>query len=183
MKKFLLIPTIILLLVTAQGCLLVEKMRYEITINKNSDTSGVATLYAEGIYSDAPGKKELEQDTTILWDIYFQKDEFLGYMAEFGRKVIGTELDVVNKKLSGSVNFSFTSIRNVESIQFDGEYYYYTSMNKDSVGFTNGTLIKKPEYTRIIWPKDEKNLIFEMVSKKPQSKKDLIPFFEKKMKQ
>jgi hypothetical protein len=56
-------------------------------------------------------------------------------------------------------------------------------MNKDSVGFTNGTLIKKPEYTRIIWPKDEKNLIFEMVSKKPQTKKDLIPFFEKKMKQ
>jgi hypothetical protein len=84
-----------------------------------------------------PAKKELEQDTTILWDIYFQKDEFLGYMAEFGRKSYRYRVGCCQQKNSPvPLIFSFTSIRNVESIQFDGEYYYYTSMNKDSVGFT-----------------------------------------------
>ncbi|MBN8547275.1 MAG: hypothetical protein J0L60_14170 [Ignavibacteria bacterium] len=182
MKKTLFAISILTLLLTSQGCLLVEKMRYEITINKNSDTTGTATLFADGIYSDATGNKELEQDTTILWDIYFQRDEFLGYMAETGKRLVGVNLDVVNKKLSGSVQFSFNSIRNVEAIQFDGEYYYYTNISKDSIGVTNGTVIKKPEYTRIIWPKDEKKLEFELISKKPQNKRDLVPFFKKKVK-
>ena len=167
---------------TTQGCLLVEKMRYEIIISDDSDTSGSATLYAEGIYSDATGKKELDQDTTILWDIYYQRDEFLGYMAETGRRVLATTLDVEKKKLTGRVDFTFTSIRNVEAIQFDGEYYYYTNMNKDSIGATNGTLIKKKEYNRIIWPKEVKKLEFELISKKPQNKRDLVPMVRERIK-
>jgi hypothetical protein len=181
MKNFLLAFTIIAILFSAQGCLLVEKMRYEITINKNSDTSGKAILYADGIYSDAPGKKELEQDTTILWDIYFQRDEFLGYMAEVGKVVDSTKLYIDKKKLKGSIKFSFNSIKDVESIKFDGEYYYYTSMSKDSIGQTNGTVIKKKDYNRIIWSKNEKKLIFELISQKPQNKKDLIPLVKEKM--
>ncbi|KAB2907907.1 MAG: hypothetical protein LC102_08300 [Ignavibacteriales bacterium] len=181
MKKIMLIAAIAAVSFAAQGCLLIEKMRYEITISDKSDTTGVAVLYAEGIYSDATGKKELDQDTTILWDIYFQRDEFLGYMAETGKKVLGTELDVVKKKLSGNIQFSFNSIRNVESIQFDGEYYYYTNFNKDSVSSTNGTVIRKPEYTRIIWPKEIKNIEFELVNIKPQNRRDLVPFYNEKM--
>ncbi len=182
MKKTLFFMVIVAAALTTQGCLLVEKMKYEITISDNSDTSGSATLYAEGIYSDATGKKELDQDTTILWDIYFQRDEFLGYMAETGRRVLGTSLDVEKKKLVGRVDFAFNSIRNVEAIQFDGEYYYYTNMNKDSIGATNGTLIKKPEYNRIIWPKDVKKLEFELISNKPQNKRDLVKMFREKVK-
>lgn len=182
MKKTLLFLAIAAAALTTQGCLLVEKMKYEITINDNSDTSGTTILFAEGIYSDATGMKELEQDTTILWDIYFQRDEFLGYMAETGRKVLGTSLDVEKKKLVGRIDFSFNSIRNVEAIQFDGEYYYYTNMNKDSIGATNGTLIKKPEYNRIIWPKEVKKLEFELISKKPQNKRDLVKMFREKVK-
>lgn len=182
MKKTLLFMAIVAAALTTQGCLLVEKMRYEIIISDDSDTSGSAALYAEGIYSDATGKKELDQDTTILWDIYFQRDEFLGYMAETGRRVLATSLDVEKKKLVGRIDFTFTSIRNVEAIQFDGEYYYYTNMNKDSIGTTNGTLIKKPEYNRIIWPKEVKKLEFELISKKPQNKRDLVKMFREKVK-
>lgn len=182
MKKTLLFMAIVAAALTTQGCLLVEKMRYEIIISDDSDTSGAATLYAEGIYSDATGKKELDQDTTILWDIYFQRDEFLGYMAETGRRVLATTLDVERKKLVGRVDFTFTSIRNVEAIQFDGEYYYYTNMNKDSIGATNGTLIKKKEYNRIIWPKEVKTLEFELISKKPQNKRDLVQMVRERIK-
>lgn len=182
MKKTLLFMAIAAAALTTQGCLLVEKMKYEITINDKSDTSGTAILFAEGIYSDATGMKELEQDTTILWDIYFQRDEFLGYMAETGRRVLATTLDVERKKLVGRVDFTFTSIRNVEAIQFDGEYYYYTNMNKDSIGATNGTLIKKKEYNRIIWPKEVKTLEFELISKKPQNKRDLVQMVRERIK-
>ena len=181
MKKTMLFMAIVAAALTTQGCLLVEKMRYEIIISDDSDTSGSATLYAEGIYSDATGKKELDQDTTILWDIYYQRDEFLGYMAETGRRVLATTLDVEKKKLTGRVDFTFTSIRNVEAIQFDGEYYYYTNMNKDSIGATNGTLIKKKEYNRIIWPKEVKKLEFELISKKPQNKRDLVPMVRERI--
>lgn len=179
MKKLMLLAAVVVLFFSSQGCLVVQKMKFEIDLR--NDTAGVATAYAYGIASDAIGNKEYDDDVYLLSDM-LTGTGFLEYMENFGRKVIFRELTVDNNSLNGKVVFTFDNIVNVENIIFDGEYYYLTLPPSEVFGETNGLLIQEEDYQRVIWGKEVEKIEFELLNTSPAKLKDMIPEMEKVIK-
>lgn len=176
MKKTGLIVLLVLSAYFLQGCLVVEKMVFDVRLM--SDTTGYAVVTAFNVSSDAVGNKEFDDDVALLADMN-GGDGFLDYMREFGREVLERHLYIEDGKLNGSCKFTFKSVKNVESIQYDGEYYYLRVNNENTrLGETNGTVIEKDGFKWVVWEKGARSLKFEFYNTSKAKTRDLVPAFK-----
>jgi len=75
---------------------------------------------------------------------------------------------------------NFDDVRKVEGISFEDGFYYMTLDLEDSVYSTNGEIIYSDEYKRIVWDKNVKTLLFDMIAIDYDDMyyKDLAPFYK-----
>lgn len=175
MKHFIYLITI--LFFSFQGCLVFEKVKYE--INMETAQKGVAKITFYNIQSDAIGNKEFEEDKNILFDFMLKSDEFIYSWQDEGKDIISRKLFVTNDKLNGEVIYKFDQVSIVEGIMHQDGFYFLTLQLEDSVLSTNGTLIYGKEYKRIMWDDTIHPLRFEMLSDiKQTSLRPLSPFYK-----
>ena len=163
MKKNLSIVIISLVLVLlAQGCLLMHTVSYEIKPNGNG--SGTAVLTIEDIRSDALDAIELNEDKKNLFEFMYKNNDFIEQMKDEGKNINSRELFVENGKLNGIIKFGFDDIEIVEGIIYEEPFYFLTLSPEDSIISTNGEVIASDEYKRIMWDNTVKVLKFKMFS-------------------
>ncbi len=172
------ILSLIVLSIAFAGCLVVSKVSYHIVLKDKQ--SGTATVTFHNIRSDAIGNKEFEEDKRKLFKYFLTSDEFAGSLEQEGRFIKSRNLDVVDGKLTGVVEYAFNDIEKIESIRYDGGLYYLTLQSDDEVVSTNGDIISTDQYKRIIWREGVKELKFEIASGQSQQRtRDLAPFLKK----
>jgi len=172
-KVFLVLITAVLF----NGCLLFQKVSYEITLTDK--TKGYAEITFHDIKSDAIGNREFEEDKTALFDYMFKSDDFIQTQADEGKEITARSLFVDDDKLIGKVIYNFTEISTVEGIQYQDGFYFLTLSPKDSIISTNGQIVTSKEYKRIIWDNTFKTLKFEMLPDVTSSNvRDLKPFLK-----
>ncbi len=169
---------IILALFLFQGCLVIDKISYEIKLT--TELGGTVTVNFENIQSDAIGDKEFEEDKKNLFEYILKSDDFVKSMEFEGKMIKERKVVVEENKLNGKVVYDFEDIKKVEGIQYDGEFYYLTMQLEDSIITTNGELIVSDEYKRILWEKGTREIKFEVYSDNGEKKlKPLSSFYKK----
>lgn len=163
--------------ITLSGCLVYQKVSYEISVDGGKSGEAKVTFY--NLKSDALGNKEFNEDKETLFNKLFKSDEFILSQKDEGKEVTNRRLFLVDKKLNGEVNFKFKDINVVEGIQQQDGYYFLTIENGDSIISTNGTVIPIKKFKRIIWDGEEKVLKFEMLTDvKLNDLRELAPFYK-----
>jgi len=159
------------------GCLVYQKVSYEITVDGNK--SGEAKVTFFDLKSDALGNKEFTEDKDNLFNKLLKSDEFLLSQKSEGKEVTYRKLFLQDKKLNGEVSFKFQDVNVVEGIQFQDGYYFLTVEEGDSIISTNGTVVPLNKFKRIIWEGNEKVLKFEMLTDVNLSDlRELAPFYK-----
>ncbi|PIX00402.1 MAG: hypothetical protein COZ80_00335 [Ignavibacteria bacterium CG_4_8_14_3_um_filter_37_9] len=162
---------------TLSGCLVYQKVSYEIFID--GEKSGEAKVTFYDLKSDALGNKEFNEDKENLFNKLLRSDEFIFSQKDEEKEVTSRRLFVEDKKLNGEVNFKFKDINVVEGIQQQDGYYFLTVENEDSIISTNGTVIPINKFKRIIWERNQKVLKFEMLTDvKLNDLRELAPFYK-----
>jgi len=165
--------------ITFPGCLVYQKVSYEIAVDGKKSGEAKVTFY--DLKSDALGNKEFNEDKDNLFDKLLKSDEFLISQKEEGKDVTGRKLFLQDKKLNGEVSFKFQDVNVVEGIQFQDGYYFLTVEEGDSIISTNGTVVLLNKFKRIIWGGSEKTLKFEMLTDVNLSDlRELAPFYKAK---
>jgi hypothetical protein len=167
----------ILLVFLFPGCLVVSKISYHIIVDKEGH--GTALVTFNDIRSDAVGNKEFEEDKINLFDYILKSDDFVSSLKLEGKFVKSRNLKLIEGKLTGIGEYEFNDIEKIEGIRHKDGLYYLTLQNEDSVLTTNGDIVSGPEYKRIIWRDDVRELKFEMESGQLQQKtRDLSKFLK-----
>jgi len=101
-------------------------------------------------------------------------------MKNEGKGITSRRLYVKDDLLNGEVRINFDDVRKVEGISFEDGFYYMTLDLEDSVYSTNGEIIYSDEYKRIVWDKNVKTLLFDMIAIDYDDMyyKDLAPFYK-----
>lgn len=167
----------ILILITSTGCLVFEKISYEIKINE--DKSGAATIYISDINSDATDSEAFKQDTIALFTFMLKSDDFIEDMKSEGRFINKRRLILNDNNLDAEVEYNFNNIAGVENIVYEDGFYYLTMDLADSVISTNGEVIKSKTYKRILWDDKQKFLKFAIYSGETDAYRKLSPFYKK----
>ena len=163
MKKNLSIIIISFVLVLlAQGCILMHTVSYEIEPSGNGN--GTVVLTIEDIRSDALDATELNDDKKNLFEFMYKSDDFIEQMKDEGKKINSRELFVENGKLNGIIEFGFDDIEIVEGVIYEEPFYFLTLSPQDSIISTNGEIILSDEYKRIMWDNTVEVLKFKMFS-------------------
>ena len=173
-KTFLLISLAIIM----QGCLVFHTVSYE--INLTEAKSGTVKMKVEDIRSDAMNSSELEEDKTQLFNFIYKSDDFVQQMKDEGKNITDRQLDVVEEKLNGQVEYSFDDVTKVEGIIYQEPFYFITLNLEDSVISTNGEIIISEEHKRIMWDNTLKVLKFKMFSADVENSnlEKLAPYLE-----
>lgn len=166
-----------LILISTTGCLVFQKISYEITLNE--DRSGTAKLYISDITSDATDTEAFKQDTAALFTFMLKSDEFIEDMKSEGRFITSRKLILSGGDLDAEVTYNFKNIAGVENISFEDGFYFLTMEVGDSVISTNGEVIKSKTYKRILWDDQQKVLRFTMFSAETDAYKKLGPYYKK----
>lgn len=162
---------------TFPGCLVYQKVSYEIAVD--GKTSGLATVTFYDLKSDALGNKEFNEDKETLFNKLLKSDEFILSQQQEGKEVVGRRLFLEKKQLNGEVKFTFKDVNVVEGIQFQDGYYFLTVQEGDSIISTNGTIMPVKNFKRIIWGENEKLLKFEMLTDvNLNDLRELAPFYK-----
>lgn len=172
--------TILLLffiLISAPGCLVFEKISYEIKINENK--SGSAKIYVSDITSDATDTEAFKQDTSALFTFMLKSDEFIEDLKSEGRFITKRKLLVNGSSLDAEVEYNFDNIAGVENIVYEDGFYYLTMDLADSIITTNGEIIKSKNYKRILWDDKQKILKFAIYSGETDAYRKLAPYYKK----
>lgn len=176
--KFLNRFLLIILVLLFPGCLVIDKISYD--INLATEFGGTVTVKFNNIQSDAIGEKEFEEDKKNLFEYILKSEDFVSSMEFEGKFIKDRKLSLDENKLNGKIIYDFEDIRKVEGIQFDGEFYYLTMQVEDSIIATNGELIISDEYKRIMWEKGTRQLSFEVYSDNGEKKLKSLSVFYKK---
>ena len=166
-----------LILIFTPGCLVFEKISYEININE--DKSGSAKIYVTDITSDATDNEAFAQDTSALFTLMLKSDEFIEQMKNEGRIITSRKLLLNGNNLDAEVGYNFNNIAGVENIVYEDGFYYLTMDLADSVISTNGQLIKSKNYKRILWDDNQKVLKFVIYSGETDAYRKLAPLYKK----
>jgi len=180
MKYFIKILSLILLVISVQGCLVFNTVSYE--VNMNDDNSGTVNLHVNDIKSDALNVSELEEDKNQLFTFILKSDDFVNQMKDEGKIITDRKLFESNGKLNGNLSYDFNDISTVEGIQYQDPYYFLTLSLEDSVVSTNGEIIFSEGLKRIMWDNSMKLLKFEMFSAEVEngSLVDLTKYLDEK---
>ena len=163
--------------ITFSGCLVYQKVSYEISVDGKKSGEAKVTFY--DLKSDALGNKEFNEDKETLFNKLFKSDEFILSQKDEGKEVTNRKLFVEDIKLNGEVNFKFKDINVVEGIQQQDGYYFLTVEKGDSIISTNGTVVPLKKFKRIIWDGKEKVLKFEMLTDVTLNDlRELAPFYK-----
>jgi len=160
------------------GCLVYQKVSYEIAVDGKKSGEAKVTFY--DLKSDALGNKEFNEDKETLFNKLFKSDDFILAQKEEGKDITNRRLYIDNKKLNGEVTFKFSDVGVVEGrLQFQDGYYFLTVDEGDSILSTNGTVVPINKFKRIIWEKDVKVLKFEMLTDvNLDDLRELAPFYK-----
>lgn len=160
------------------GCLVYQKVSYEIAVDGKKSGEAKVTFY--DLKSDALGNKEFNEDKETLFNKLFKSDEFILAQKEEGKDITNRRLFIENKKLNGEVSFKFSDVGVVEGrLQLQDGYYFLTVEESDSIISTNGTVVPINKFKRIIWEKDVKVLKFEMLTDvNLDDLRELAPFYK-----
>lgn len=167
----------IFIIISTPGCLVFEKISYEININE--DKSGSAKIYVTDITSDATDNEAFAQDTSALFTLMLNSDEFIEQMKNEGRIITSRKLLLNGNNLDAEVSYNFNNIAGVENIVYEDGFYYLTMDLADSVISTNGQLIKSKNYKRILWDDNQKVLKFVIYSGETDAYRKLAPLYKK----
>jgi len=167
----------ILIFISAPGCLVFQKISYEITLNE--DISGTAKLYISDITSDATDAEAFRQDTAALFSFMLKSDEFLEEMKNESRFITSRKLILNGGNLDAEVTYNFKNIAGVENISYEDGFYFLTMEVADSVILTNGEVINSKTYKRILWDDQQKFLRFTMFSAETDAYTKLGPYYKK----
>ena len=167
----------LLLLLSNTGCLVFQKISYEIVIS--DDKSGTANIYITDITSDATDSDAFKQDTSALFTFMQKSDEFIEDMKTEGRFITYRKLILNNDKLDAEVKYNFKNIAGIENISYEDGFYFLTMEPTDSIVSTNGEIIKSKTYKRILWDDQQKVLRFEMFSAETDAYRKLSPYYKK----
>lgn len=162
MKKIIWLLSFPFLCVLVQGCLVFHTVSYE--VNLEGENSGTVNMQVSDIRSDAANVSALEEDKNQLFVFMLKSDDFIQQLKAEGKIVSDRKLYVSNKKLNGSLSYSFSDISTVEGIQYQEPFYFLTLNPGDSVISTNGEVISSEGLKRIMWDNTMKTLKFEMFS-------------------
>lgn len=177
-KSFnLLILIFILILISSPGCLVFEKISYEIKIN--DDKSGSAKIYITNIVSDATDREAFKQDTSALFTFMLKSNEFIEDMKNEGRFITKRNLILNGDNLDAEAEYNFNNIVGIENIMYEDGFYYLTMDLADSVISTNGEIIKSKNYKRILWDENQKILKFAIYSGEVDAYRKLAPYYKK----
>ena len=160
------------------GCLVYQKVSYEIAVDGKKSGEAKVTFY--DLKSDALGNKEFNDDKETLFNKLFKSDEFILAQKEEGKDITDRRLYIEDKKLNGEVTFKFSDVGVVEGrLQFQDGYYFLTIDEGDSIISTNGTVVPINKFKRIIWERNEKMLKFEMLTDvNLDDLRELAPFYK-----
>lgn len=167
----------ILILISAPGCLVFQKISYEITFNE--DKSGTAKLYITDITSDATDAEAFKQDTAALFTFMLKSNDFIEDMKNEGRFITSRKLILNDNNLDSEVSYDFKNIAGVENISYEDGFYFLTMDVADSVISTNGEVIKSKTYKRILWDDQQKVLRFAMFSAETDAYRKLGSYYKK----
>lgn len=167
----------LLLLLSNTGCLVFQKISYEIIIN--NDKSGIANIYITDITSDAIDEEAFQQDTAAIFTFMQNSDEFIEDMKSEGKIITHRKLLITDDKLDAEVNYNFKNIAGIENISYEDGFYFLTMDPADSIVSTNGEIIKSKTYKRILWDDQQKVLRFEMFSAETDAYRKLSPYYKK----
>lgn len=167
----------LLLLLPNTGCLVFQKISYEIVIS--DDKSGTANIYITDITSDAIDEEAFRQDTTAIFTFMQNSYEFIEDMKTEGRFITHRKLILNNDKLDAEVKYNFKNIAGIENISYEDGFYFITMDPADSIVSTNGEIIKSKTYKRILWDDQQKVLRFEMFSAETDAYRKLSPYYKK----
>ena len=112
---------LIFILFLSPGCLVFEKIYYEISINE--DKSGSAKIYISDITSDATDTEAFKQDTSALFTFMLKSDEFIEDMKSEGRFITKRKLLVNGGNLDAEVEYDFNNIAGAENIVYEDGFY------------------------------------------------------------
>jgi len=154
--------SLIILLISLQGCLVFHTVSYE--VNLENENSGTVDMNVYDIRSDALNVSELEEDKNQLFNFIWKSDDFVQQLNEEGKFVTDRQLFESNGKLNGSLSYEFSDITTVEGIQYQEPFYFLTVSVEDSIVSTNGEVIVTEGIKRIMWDNTMKTLQFEMFS-------------------
>jgi len=154
--------SLIILLISLQGCLVFHTVSYE--VNLQNENSGTVDMNVYDIRSDALNVSELEEDKNQLFNFIWKSDDFVQQLNEEGKFVTDRQLFESNGKLNGSLSYEFSDITTVEGIQYQEPFYFLTVSVEDSIVSTNGEVIVTEGIKRIMWDNTMKTLQFEMFS-------------------
>lgn len=167
----------ILILISTPGCLVFEKISYEIKLNE--DKSGSAKIYVTDLTSDASDDEAFSQDTSALFSFMLKSSEFIEDMKSEGRFITSRKLILTDDKLDAEAEYNFNNIAGVENIAYEDGFFYLTIDLADSVISTNGEIIKSKNYKRILWDDKQKLLKFEIFSVETDAYRKLAPYYIK----
>lgn len=167
----------IFILTSSPGCLVFQKISYEITIN--DDKSGTAKIYITDITSDATDSEAFKQDTSALFTFMQKSNQFIEDMKNEDRFIKIRNLILNGGNLDAEVVYDFTQIKGVENISYEDGFYYLTMEPADSIISTNGEVIKSKNYKRILWDDKQKLLKFSMFSAETDAYRKLAPYYKK----
>lgn len=168
---------LLLILISSPGCLVFEKISYEIKLNE--DKSGSAKIYIWDITSDATDNEAFKQDTSALFTFMLKSDEFIEDMKNEGRFIVRRNLIVNGDNLDAEVEYNFKNIAGVENIVYEDGFYYLTMDIADSIITTNGEVIKSKNYKRILWDDKQKLLRFAIYSGETDAYRKLARYYKK----
>jgi hypothetical protein len=164
------------------GCIIFHQISYDVKLD--TPTSGVASISADDMRSDAKSKPDLEKDKKNLFQHMLKSKEFVEEQKASGKYVIDRNLYIDGGKLMGEGSYKFDDISAVEGIKYEGGFHYLNLGLDDSVISTNGEIIRSKDYKRIVWDSTFSELKFTMFSNDftGSQYKSLAPFYEDKKK-
>jgi hypothetical protein len=151
---------LILMLLTLNGCLIFNKISYEI---KTDGKSAVAEVHIYDIRSDAETPAEFEQDKDYIFNYAWKSSDFIAQMNKEGKEIIERELYLTGDTLNAKILFKVSDISNIENIIYEDGFYYMTLPLEDEIVSTNGEVIESREYKRILWDDSFEVIKFEIL--------------------
>lgn len=177
MNSKMYLPAILILFTSLNGCLVGNKISYEV---KPDNNGGTATVTYFNIRSDAANEQEFQEDRNNLFDYMLKSDQFVAELKKEGKAVISRDLYIEGNQLVGKATYSFDNLGNVEGLAHEDGFYFLTLALDDSVVSTNGEVIKSANFKRIIWDESITPLKFEILTEPADAAglRDLKPFFK-----
>lgn len=176
--KIISILSVFSLIFFLNGCIVYHKVSYK--VNLKTPNSGIVTVKAYDMRSNADSQKEFNEDKKNLFQYMLKSKKFLSDQKSQGKAVQSRKLYMQNGKLMGEGSYKFDNIKNVAGINYDEGFHYLNLNLDDSVMATNGEVVRSAGYKRIMWDSTYKVLEFTMFSYSFKNNKSipLAPYFK-----